>query len=182
MSNETVFYSAPRRLFHWIIAILMIAGIILVEIHEIFPRNIRGLMMNAHFQAGLLIFILAWPRIALALSKGKPPVHPPLAAWEAKLSVVVHGLLYLAMIAMPVLGLLGVQAGEEGKNTVMLLGWQLPQFVSTDKGLHDTLLEIHEVFGNAIIGLVLLHIAGAIWHHGFRKDDTLTRMLSPRTK
>lgn len=179
MSNEAANYSAPRRLFHWGMAVLLIAGLAGVELHESFPRDstARNLLIGLHFQMGLLIFLLVWPRIALALREGKPPVTPPLVPWQAKLSAATHGLLYVAMIIMPVLGVLTIQSSD---HAVALLGLQLPRFIGADKDLSRTLHEVHETIGNVVIALLVLHIAAAVWHHRFLKDDTLTRMLPPR--
>ncbi|MDR2196192.1 MAG: cytochrome b [Gallionellaceae bacterium] len=179
MSNQTVYYSAPRRLLHWIVAVLLIAGLVAVESHEIFPKEnpLRGGLVSLHFQVGLLVFLLVWPRLALALSGSKPPVNPPLVPWQATLSTLTHVLLYAAMVVMPVLGLLAVQMNG---NPVTLLGWELPAFTGVDKDLSRTIRGIHETIGNVVIGLLVLHIAAAVWHHRFLKDDTMVRMLPPK--
>ena len=181
MSNQTATdrYSTPRRMLHWAIAALMIIGIIAVELHENFPKgsSTRNLMIGTHFQFGMLIFILAWPRIARAFREGNPPITPPLPSWQRGLSSATHGLLYLAMIAMPILGVLAVQAGG---NPLSFLGLPLPQLIGADKDTSHTLHELHENMGNVIIALIVLHIVAAYWHHLFVKDNTLTRMLGGR--
>ena len=172
-------YSAPRRWLHWGIAALMIAGIICVELHEYFPKNssTRNLLMGTHFQFGMLIFILALPRIMRALREGKPPIAPPLSSWQRILSSATHGLLYLVMIAMPILGVLAVQSGGY---PLAFFGVPLPQLIGADKEISHTLHELHENIGNVAIALIILHAAAAYWHHFSVKDNTLTRMLSPK--
>lgn len=180
MNNQTEnVYSAPRRMLHMIMALLMIAGLIGVELHEFFPRGstIRSLLMSVHFQCGILIFLLVWPRILLALREGKPAITPPLVPWQKTLSSATHGVLYLAMIAMPVLGIMAAQAKDRA---ISLFGMELPRFVGVDKDFARTVGDIHGTFGNIVIALLILHIAAAIWHHRALKDDTLTRMFPRR--
>lgn len=180
MSNETVYYSASRRLLHWGAAILLVAAVAGVELHESFPKgsDIRNLLMSVHFQFGLLVFVLVWPRLLQTLRQGKPPINPaPQAAWQETLTKVVHLALYAAMAILPVVGVLVLQAA--GK-PVSFLGLELPMLVGEDKDFSHDLKEAHELVGNLLIGLVGLHVAAAVWHHRILKDDTMLRMLPPR--
>jgi superoxide oxidase len=137
-------------------------------------------MMMAHFQIGLLVFLLIWVRLVAMFTDRVPPITPeppPLQHVAAKL---VHLALYAAMIALPVLGVLMTQAGD---HTLAFLGAvQLPTFIGVDKDFSKELKEVHEVIGNVMIGLIVAHVAAAIWHHVKQKDDTLLRMLPPRRR
>lgn len=179
MLNETEFYTVPRRLLHWIMALLLIAMVAAVELNDAFPKGsmLRSLLMDVHTQFGLLVFLVIWPRLALAVRGGIPPVSPPPPAWQEKLAAITHVALYAALAAMPAIGVLMIQSGDR---TVSLFGVHLPQLVGADKGLSRTLKEVHGTLGNVVIGLVVLHVAAAVWHHRFLKDNTLVRMLSPR--
>jgi cytochrome b561 len=46
---------------------------------------------------------------------------------------------------------------------------------------HGEAEEVHELASHAWIPLAVLHAAAAVWHHWFRRDGVLTRMLPERS-
>ncbi|MBI1174670.1 MAG: cytochrome B [Sideroxydans sp.] len=182
LRNSSTHYGAIARLFHWSMALLIIVSIAAVELHELFPKgsSMRNGMMMAHFQIGLLVFLLIWLRLAAVFTDKVPPITPAPPKLQNVAAKLVHLALYAAMIALPVLGVLMTQAGD---HTLAFLGVaQLPSFIGVDKDLSKQLHEVHEVVGNVMIGLIVAHVAAAIWHHHKQRDDTLLRMLPPRRR
>ena len=45
----------------------------------------------------------------------------------------------------------------------------------------DMCLAVHQMTGNIIIGLTLIHIAGALKQLMFHHDETIIRMIRPRS-
>ena len=78
------------------------------------------------------------------------------------------------MVVNPLLGIVMLQA--DGK-PVGLLGLNLPVFVATDKPWAHKLEGIHGWFGNAMMFLIGIHVAAAVWHRLFQRDNMLARML-----
>jgi len=78
------------------------------------------------------------------------------------------------MVVNPLLGIVMMQA--DGK-PVGLLGFNLPVFVATDKPWAHKLEDIHGWFGNAMMFLIGIHVAAAVWHRLFQRDNMLARML-----
>jgi len=78
------------------------------------------------------------------------------------------------LIALPISGVLMKQAHGD---SVVLLGMTLPALISPDASLRENLHELHELLGNAMIALIIAHVAAAVVHHRLQRDDTLTRML-----
>ena len=54
---------------------------------------------------------------------------------------------------------------------------QVPSPMTPDHALHEQLGGLHENIGTIFYYVIGLHIAGALWHHFFRRDDTLKWML-----
>jgi cytochrome b561 len=50
-------------------------------------------------------------------------------------------------------------------------------FIPLDKGLGKAVMELHEVGGKVLIGLIILHILGALKHYLVDKDNVLQRMI-----
>ena len=102
-----------------------------------------------------------------------PDHDPPLPPFQRILSTAVHHLLYLALLAQP---LLGWAATASGDFPVQFLHWHLPGIVPVNEALSERLFVWHGWLGLAILGLVALHIAGALYHWLIRRDGVMERM------
>ena len=100
-------------------------------------------------------------------------IVPPPAAWQRKAAHAVEWTFYALMVALPVLGILMLQA--DGR-PVALLGLPLPVVVGVDKTLAHRLEDVHEWLGNAMLALIGLHVAATVWHGVVLRDNTLARM------
>jgi cytochrome b561 len=160
-------------------ALLVIVGLIGVELHEFFPKgtDLRAACKSVHFQAGLMVFLLLWVRLYSTLTDRVPDISPAQPLGDQRKSKLVHVLLYLGMMVLPILGVLYLQAAEK---PLTFLGMALPTLIGPDKELAHDLKEIHELIGNAMIVLIVLHAGAALWHHFKLRDNTLLRMLRPR--
>lgn len=179
LRNSNTHYSILARLLHWGMAVLILIALVSVELHELFPKGsaLRSALMATHFQTGLVIFALTWLRINQFAFNPPPAITPEPPRWQKIAARLMHAALYLAMIALPALGVLMLQANDK---PVTLLGMPLPVFIGADKPLAKALKETHEAIGNLMIALILAHVAAAIWHHVVQKDSTLRRMLPGR--
>lgn len=179
LRNSSAYYGAMARLLHWGMAALVIALLVGVELHDSFPKgsDLRNAMMNVHYQFGLLVLLLIWPRLAVVFSDRVPPIRPAPPGWQDVVAKLVHLALYATMIFLPILGIVMQQAGN---HAVSLLGMQLPTLAGVDKTLAKSLREVHSLVGNVVIGLIVVHTAAALWHHYRQHDNTLLRMLPPR--
>lgn len=179
LRNTSTHYGAIARLLHWGMAAIIILSIAAVELHEFFPKGSdpRAALMSMHFQIGVVVLLLIWVRLVVIFTDKVPPITPVPPLWQHIAAKLVHLALYLAMIALPILGIVMQQAGDK---TVALLGMQLPVLTGVDKDFSKELREIHETLGNLMIVLIIAHIAAAIWHHRVQKDNTILRMLPPR--
>lgn len=170
-------YAPPAIFFHWAIACLIALAYAMVITRGYLPRTspARPWIMNIHEWAGTLVITLAVPRLLWRLIKGAPPALPDLTWWQRLLSSVVHLLLYLFFFAQPILGYLIINASGHGLRIAP--GIQTPQFIGADKAMHHTLVTFHVTLGTAFYWVIGLHALAALWHHYFRRDDTLRRML-----
>jgi cytochrome b561 len=88
-------------------------------------------------------------------------------------SKLIHWLMILALIAMPILGLIGTIAGGY---PVAFFDWSLPQLVSENKALSEQFFHYHMVVGWVLLGLVAIHLAGAYVHGSIARDTVNSRM------
>ena len=171
-------YRPALRRLHWLVAVLVLAVYLLIEQRGLFPRGSSGraAMMQGHFWVGLTILVLALWRLALRARSPVPPITPALPAWQALPSKLLHLALYLFLVVMPPLGL--ATAWSDGKVLrVPFTGIAVPALLPEDHALAHTLEDLHGTIGELFYWVIGAHILAALWHHGFRRDDTLRRML-----
>jgi len=119
------------------------------------------------------VLLLVWVRIALRALGTTPPIVPAPPAWQDKAGKAVHGLLYVLMVGMPILGWLVLSA--RGR-PIPFWGLELPALLAPDKPLGRQFMELHELGGNLGYALIGGHAAAALFHHYFVRDNTLRRM------
>jgi cytochrome b561 len=92
-------YSKIAILFHWLIAILIAANILLANLAEDLPRAARAAYMSPHKAIGISILILTIGRILWRLTHRPPALPDKVAGWQAKAGHSAHILFYVLMIA-----------------------------------------------------------------------------------
>lgn len=161
---------------HWLIAILIVATYLLIELRELYPKGSdpREAMKAWHFMLGMSVFFLTWLRLFVNICATTPAIVPPPPVWQKISASAVHGLLYLLMLGLPLAGWLILSAS--GK-PIPFFGLELPPLIGENKELAKTIKEIHETRGTVGYYLIGLHTAAALFHHYLIRDNTLQRML-----
>ena len=176
LSNSKQRYSSLSIWMHWIIFLLIVAIYATIEVREFFPKGSdpRNALKTWHFMLGLSVFALVWVRMVAMFISKVPQIIPEPPYWQALAAKVVHCLLYLLMIAMPLLGWLLLSAS--GKS-IPFFGIELPALIDQSITWAETLKEIHETGGNVGYFLIGLHASAGLYHHYMMCDNTLVRML-----
>jgi cytochrome b561 len=168
-------YSGIAILLHWVMAILiLITWSIAIAVSDLplSPTRISGL--SWHKWLGTTIFFLVLIRILWRLTHPVPALKIAMPAWQEKAMELTHLVLYLLMLAIPVVGWLMSSAKGYTVNYFGL--FELPDLVSQDKALGHQLKEVHEFLANGLIALVSLHVLAALKHQFIDKDHLLSRM------
>jgi len=84
------------------------------------------------------------------------------------------------LLGQPILGLL--QTAARGNRVDLFFLGQLPPLIGQDRALATQLLALHKVAGFVLLGLIALHASAALYHHFWRRDDTLRAMLPRRMR
>ncbi len=175
-------YTLAQRLLHWLIALLAIpalgVGMTLGWLgfegaRDSFGIGITNALYSGHKTIGVLILLLMTLRLVLRLTLGSPPPVPTLTPFERVASRTVQGLLYLVLMALPVVGWLATAAGGY---PVQFFAWKLPGLIAKDPALSETLFQLHGILGWAFLALLALHIAGAMRHWLIKRDGVMRRM------
>lgn len=174
--NTTESYGAIAKLLHWSIVLLIIGQFVFASLAEDLPDDAGRLEMLArHKSFGMLILLLALARIAWRLANPTPLPPPGTPRWQRVAAASTHGILYLLILAQP---LVGWAMSSAGGHPVALFDWfGFPAIVATNHDLHEGLEEVHELLAGAIIAVAAVHVAAALYHHFLLRDGVLKRML-----
>lgn len=179
-------YTKPAVILHWLIAIGMLYNVISMLILDDDARSRPFIDLHKSIGItvlGLLILGLLWR------AANRPPALPIThKRWERTLSLGVHSLLYVMILAIPLSGWV-MNSSSYNKNTGQpyditlyhVVPWfNLPLFNSVDltarKAWHEFLGSVHGLGGWALLALLVLHIGGALKHQFLDREKELQRM------
>jgi cytochrome b561 len=174
--NTSGRYGAVSQTIHWITAALVVALIVSGKAGDIDAEEGSRLYFW-HSSLGLLILLLVVARILWRFVTPPPKQPAATSRLAGRVATSLHLLFYVFLLALPISGWLASSA--EG-GTVSFFGLAtLPQWSA---GGEDFFEEAHEVLGNILLLLVILHALAALKHHLIDKDDVLLRMLPSSKK
>jgi cytochrome b561 len=121
------------------------------------------------------IFLLAVLRLAWRLTNPVPPQPGSMPQWQRRLAGLSHATLYAILIVMPVTG--WIMSSALNLPVVYLGLIPIPSPFGVDRALGETMKVVHLSLAVALLVLVAIHIAAALYHHLVLRDDVLRRML-----
>lgn len=162
---------------HWLLALIIVAALslgalVMVRIPNSSPMKIEAL--RSHMTGGFIILILMFVRLGVRLHSDKPARATTGNPILDRLAWASHRLLYVAVFGMVASG------------TVMALQTHLPQVVFLHRGQLPPdfwaypIRRVHYLFSRLLMGLIALHVAGALYHTFVLRDGLLRRMAFGR--
>ncbi len=170
-------YHPLQKALHWTIFLLVLACYALTYNGLFFPREDPGrdIAWWSHISLGLLLTVLVAARLVTRLTIGAPPLPSAMSSIEKVAAKGAHLLLYALMIGIVGLGI--TLTWLRGDELTFFGAFTIPSPLTPDRDLAKLVKDMHDLCANAILVIVGLHAAAALWHHYFRRDDVLTRML-----
>jgi cytochrome b561 len=176
MSAQPSRYGAVARLFHWLLALMIVLALVLGWYMTGLPFSpARVKLFNWHKWLGTTILLGSALRLLWRLWRPAPPLPVSMKKWERMLAHSSHALMYLMFFAVPLIG--WARSNAAGFPIVYLGLVPLPDLVGKDVALVQSLKPAHAVAAYALAVLVLLHLAAAVKHAVIDRDEVLSRML-----
>lgn len=177
IKNTRTHYGLINIGIHWLtaglIAVLFPLGLIMVDLgyydagYKSYP--------HIHKSLGLILFALTVLRMLWVFVVSKPPQALPQARILELLAKSAHHLMYLCLLILLVSGYLISTADGRG---IDVFNWfSVPALFEPFKGQADLAGNIHAIAAWSLMGLIVLHVAGALKHHVVDKDRTLKRIF-----
>ena len=139
-------YPATSKWLHWAVAACVLTTIpVSIAMNQVSEGPLQDTLYNLHKSLGVLILLLMILRLINRLMVGAPAPDPAIARWQRAVSSAVHGLLYVLLFAMSVVGYLANSA--YGATTPFFGLFTLPAIVGKDEALADKLFAFHMYTG-----------------------------------
>ncbi|HEY0489778.1 MAG TPA: cytochrome b [Telluria sp.] len=176
-SSLRVRYTYTAMLFHWLIALLVVAaftlGLVMTDIPGLTPTKLR--YFSWHKWLGVTVLTLAVLRVLWRLFHAAPAYPVSMARWQQRAANGLHLLLYVLIFAVPLSGYFYSLAS--GVPVVYLGLVELPVLIGPDPELKPVLKAVHYWLNMLLAGSVGVHVAAALKHQFIDRDGVLRRML-----
>ena len=167
-------YDPVAMSLHWIIAGLVLFLAALGLSWDYFPRGTRPFWLNIHAIVGLVFFALVIARAAWRATHKPPELPADVDQLSKTLSHPLHLLMYGLMLTIAVLGIVAfIWHGRVFNFGLFTLDFG----VASTRAVFHPAQSYHALAVYGLLGLIGLHAAAALWHHFWRRDGVLARML-----
>lgn len=176
-------YATTSIALHWTIAALIVGNIALGVIGRDAHPPEKFEILGYHKSIGLTILMLSILRLAWRISHRPPALPASMPRWERGLAHGVHAGLYVIMIGLPLSGWIAVTTAVPALpiHYFGIAPWPYFPFVrelGADQlaKAHLGFTLTHATLGKITLGLLALHIAGAL-KHMITRDGVVWRMV-----
>jgi cytochrome b561 len=175
-------YSTSQKALHWIIALAVVIMIPmgLYMVKRYVETNYDAITVKIYDTHKLIGFVTLWlvvARLAVRLRHGAPSPAPTLRRWQRKAAAATHALLYLLLLAVPILGWVGASADG---TLSMLGGLELPAIMARNDDYGWLILWYHGWAAIGLGALAAVHACAGLAHLLVLKDGVFQRMWPSR--
>ena len=173
--NDTLKYTRVAMLLHWVTVALVAALFVIGWTMTDLPRGpVRGETYALHKSIGITVFLLTLLRLWWRVRHRPPGLPETLPGWQRKLAHGVHHLFYLMLVAQP---LLGYVSSSFTVYPTRYLGVSLPVWATPDPVLNELFSGLHAAGAVLLMGVIGVHVLGAVSHLVREGSGLLRRML-----
>jgi cytochrome b561 len=156
-------YTRAQIVLHWLIAALVLSQWLthdaMEDAYSVVTDGIQSLPAFdsgslLHVGGGVLVLVLILVRLGLRLKNGAPPAPADLTTPFRFLAKATHWAFYAVLALLPLSGAASILISEQAAGP-------------------------HGFFFNVLLALLLLHIAGVVFHTVILRDGVVKRMLVP---
>jgi cytochrome b561 len=161
---------------HWGTVLCIVLAVSSILFREVIGDKFwRILLLDTHKQCGLLIMLAVAARLYVRQRHGMANHMQGLPHLMQLAAKAAHWMLYAALVALPLLGWAATNAHNVGVRLFGLI--PLPGIAEVDSEWADTLSDYHALGAWILLGMVVMHVGAAMFHHFIRRDTVLWAML-----
>lgn len=170
-------YDYVHQAFHWSMSTFILAAVALGLWSSFLAPGtpLRLGLMAVHKSFGFMAAALILPRIGYRLISNGPAPHGAAGRLTHMAAQSAHVLMYALMLFMPITGYVYSAAGGYPLSWFGLL--LIPRILEQNHAVALAGKWLHDQGALFVYAVIILHISAVAWHHFFRRDDVLKRML-----
>ena len=173
LTGSVANYDNVSIALHWLTAALIIVLWIVAQIIDDFPRGApRVFVRSLHISCGVVLAVVIGVRLAWRASPRRRAPQAVAGALGVAARLVHYGL-YVAVVGAILLGITNVWV----RGDAFFGLFTVPKLSPGNVSLKETIEELHEWVGNAVLILAAVHAFAALFHAFILRDDVLRRML-----
>jgi cytochrome b561 len=173
-------YGTVAMTLHWLIAIAIVGLLIVGKYMNGLPNDDpnKFALYQMHKSFGISVLVLTVVRIVWRLTHPVPALPSGMPAWQRWGAHLSHFGLYALMLAIPLSGWALASSSPYGIPTLLFGAIELPHLpVDNDEQTNAFFRETHDLLGNLMILLLIVHVVAALKHHFVDRDTVFRRML-----
>jgi cytochrome b561 len=182
--GEFVRFNYVAIFFHWTIAGLILANILIGWQFSAVHGPLRQAALQLHKSIGIMVLLLSVLRVLWRALTTLPPFPTTMRAWEKISAKFVERWLYFIMFAMPLTGWAVVSSSGLGIPTMLfgIVHWPDMPALGTlppekQLAIYSVFVGAHRFIAKMIYVLVGFHVLGALRHQFIKRDLVLARMI-----
>ncbi len=171
-------YDGVAQSFHGLVLLLIVTQYATKWLPAGFATMSEDQLNAWRLAIGPTVLLLMLFRLAWRLTRHTPPPPADLPAPLRLLSHATHWFFYAILVLLPVLG--WVAASGYGANVTLLRLVPLPALVAKDKSLAESVGSVHGALAWALLGVIALHVSGALYYALVEQDAVVRGMVPGR--
>lgn len=173
MNNGHSQFAYQSRILHWLMAAMLLT-MLFIGVTMVASLGDYRKLVAIHRPLGIMILILAIIRLINRRFTTLPPFPPTMAQWERRVASASERLLYILMIALPLVGWGMLSAGHYP--IVMFGPVHLPPILPPNPLLYAVLRKTHTILAFLLFATFLAHLSAILFHTLIVRDRILHRM------
>lgn len=180
-------WSRVSKWFHWVMAFCILGTTSLMyyivnfsNFDDLAVRAEYGYWLKHHKSIGLIVLFLVAFRYIWNRWQPRPALPGGMPVSQQRLAHSIHALIYLGMLAVPLLG--WSASMTYGGRTHFFGLFELPVLLPKNIEWANILQPAHIWMAWGLLALVGVHVLAALWHHFKLRDATLVQMLPRITR
>lgn len=166
-------FPLSMRILHWLMAGMVLSMLFIGAAMVVSFSNYHRLLA-IHRPLGIAIGVLVIVRLANRLRSRLPPLPPTMSKWEKRAATTGEVLLYILMLALPIVGWAMLSAGNY---PIVLFGpVHLPPILKANPILYAALRKAHTILAYGLFVVFLGHMSAVLLHTLILRDRLLERM------
>lgn len=167
-------YDGVAKFLHWLVVVLIVAQFVIGWTMPGIHKGTRPVGLIAwHLGVGATLIAAVVVRIGWRITHRPAPAS--LSPLLGRVSSITHGLLYVALVAVPLLG--WANACSRGWSVKLFGLLPYPSISPIGSPVGHAMGDIHGNLAWVLLALIGLHVAAALFHRFVLRDQVLQRML-----